>query len=150
MIRVVFDTNVLVSAMLNASGTPANLLRFALHRHVRLCVSDAILDEYEAVLRRPKFRRSPQTVTAMMTSIRAVAARVTPARTLSVSADEADNRFLKCAEAAGADYIVTGNTQHFPDSFGRTRIINARRLVELVTPKLWVYPSFPTNIWLTT
>ena len=136
MIRVVFDTNVLVSAMLNASGTPANVLRFAVHRHVQLCVSEAILDEYEAVLRRPKFRLSPQTVTAMMKSIRAVAATVNPARTLSVSADDADNRFLECAEAAGADYIVTGHTQHFPDSFGRTHIINARRLVELVTPKL--------------
>ncbi len=136
MIRVVFDTNVLVSAMLNASGTPANVLRFALHRHVQLCVSEAILDEYEAVLRRPKFRRSPQTVTAMMQSIRAVAATVNPTRTLSVSADDAYNRFLECAEAAGADYIVTGNTQHFPDSFGRAHIITARRLVELVTPKL--------------
>ena len=136
MIRVVFDTNVMVSAMLNASGTPAYVLRFALHRHVQLCVSEAILDEYEAVLRRPKFRLSPQTVTAMMKSIRAVAAKINPAMILSVSADEADNRFLECAEAAGADYIVTGNKQHFPEFFGRTHIINARRLVELVTPKL--------------
>ena len=31
---------------------------------------------------------------------------------------------------------VTGNKQHFPEFFGRTHIINARRLVELVTPKL--------------
>ncbi len=136
MIRVVFDTNVVVSAMLNASGTPANVLRFAVHRQVQLCVSEAILDEYEAVLRRPTFRHSPQTVAAMMKSIRAVAAKVNPARTLSVSVDEADNRFLECAEAAGADYIVTGNTPHVRDSFGRTHIINARRLVELVTPKL--------------
>ena len=136
MIRVVFDTNVVVSAMLNTSGTPASVLRLALHRHVQLCVSEYILKEYEAVLRRPKFRRSPQTVTAMMKSIRAVAVKVTPARTVSVSADEDDNRFLECAEAAGADYLVTGNNQHFPDLFGRTRIIDARRLVELVTSEL--------------
>ena len=136
MIRVVFDTNVMVSAMLNASGTPAHALRLALRRHVQLYVSEAILDEYEAVLRRPKFRRSPSTITAMMKSIRAVAATVSPARTLSVSVDEADNRFLECAEAAGAEYIVTGNAQHFPDSFGKTHIITARRLVELVAPKL--------------
>ena len=46
MIRVVFDTNIMVSAMLNASGTPANVLRFALHRHVQLCVvghTDALI-----------------------------------------------------------------------------------------------------------
>ena len=54
---------------------------------------------------------------------------------LAVSADEADNRFLECAKAAGADDIVTGNQQHFPVTLGRTRIINPRQLVELVTPK---------------
>ena len=42
----------------------------------------------------------------MMKSIRAAAVKVTPARTLSVSVDEEDNRFPECAEAVGADYIV--------------------------------------------
>ncbi len=133
--RVVLDTNIVVSAMLSPAGTAADVLRLGLHRHVQLCVSDAILEEYEGVLRRPKFRRPPQVVSALMKSIRAVAEKVEPTKTLSVSTDEADNRFLECAETAGADYLVTGNKQHFPDSWGRTRIINARQMVELVTPK---------------
>ena len=133
--RVVLDTNIVVSAMLSPAGTAADVLRLALHRHVLLCVSEAILEEYEGVLRRPKFRRPPQVVSAFMKSIRAVAEKAEPTKTLAVSTDEADNRFLECAEAAGADYLVTGNKQHFPDSWGRTRIINARQLVELVTPK---------------
>ena len=53
-----------------------------------------------------------------MKSIRVVAAEINPARTLAVSADDADDRFLECAETAGADCIVTGNKPHSPDSFG--------------------------------
>ena len=135
MMRVVLDTNIVVSAMLNASGTAAAALRLGLNRHVQLCVSDAMLEEYEGVRRRPKFRRPPQVVTALMKSIRAVAEKFEPTAVLSVSEDEADNRFLECAEAADADYIVTGNQQHFPASWRGTRIISARQLVELVTPK---------------
>jgi len=135
MIRIVLDTNVVVSAMLNVSGTAADVLRLALNQYVQLCGSDAILEEYEGVLRRPKFRRPARVVSALMKAIRATADKVDPTETLAVSADEADNRFLECAKAAGADYIVTGNRQHFPDALGRTRIINPRQLVELVTPK---------------
>lgn len=135
MIRIVLDTNVVVSAMLNSSGTAADVLRLALNRHVRLCVSEAILEEYAGVLRRPKFHRPTRVVSALMKAIRATADKVEPTETLAVSADEADNRFLECAKAGGADYIVTGNQQHFPTTLGATRIINPRQLVELVTPK---------------
>lgn len=135
MIRIVLDTNVVVSAMLNSSGTAADVLRLALNKHVQLCVSEAILEEYDGVLRRPKFRRPARVVSALMKAIRATADKVEPNETLAVSGDEADNRFLECAKAAGADYIVTGNQQHFPATLGRTRIINPRQLVELVTPK---------------
>jgi predicted nucleic acid-binding protein len=69
-----------------------------------------------------------------MRAIRTTADKVEPTETLAVSADEADNRFLECAKAAGADYIVTGYRQHFPATLRRTRIINPRQLVELVTP----------------
>lgn len=135
MIRIVLDTNVVVSAMLNSSGTAPDVLRLALNKHVQLCVSEAILEEYDGVLRRPKFRRPARVVSALMKAIRATADKVEPNETLAVSGDEADNRFLECAKAAGADYIVTGNQQHFPDTLGRTRVISPRQLVELVTPK---------------
>ena len=135
MMRIVFDTNIVVSAMLSPSGTAADALRLGLNRHVRLCASEVMFKEYEAVLRRPKFRRPPQVVSALMKAVRAVAELVEPTATLTVSADEADNRFLECAEVANASYLVTGNIQHFPATWGRTRVITARRLVELVTPK---------------
>jgi putative PIN family toxin of toxin-antitoxin system len=135
MIRVVLDTNVVVSAMLSPSGTAADAIRLAINHHVQLCASEVLLEEYEEVLRRPKFRRPPAVVSALLKAVRAVAELVEPTATLTVSADEADNRFLECAEAAKADYLVTGNTQHFPAAWRGTRVITARQLVELVTPK---------------
>jgi predicted nucleic acid-binding protein len=57
---------------------------------------------------------------------------IAPATTLAVSPDETDNRFLECAEAAGADFLVTGNRRHFPNVWKTTRIVSARELVEFV------------------
>jgi uncharacterized protein len=135
MMRIVLDTNIVVSAMISPSGTAADALRLALNRHVQLCASEVILEEYDEVLRRPKFRRPPQTVSAFLKAVRVVAELFEPTATLTVSADDADNRFLECAEAANAADLVTGNTQHFPAAWGRTRVITARHLIELVTPK---------------
>jgi putative PIN family toxin of toxin-antitoxin system len=135
MRRVVFDTNIVVSAMLSPSGTPADVLRLALNRHVQLCASKVILEEYDEVLHRPKFRRPPQVVSALMKAVRTVAELFEPTVTLTVAGDDADNRFLECAEAAEAAYLVTGNVRHFPAAWGRTRIITARQLIGLVAPK---------------
>jgi predicted nucleic acid-binding protein len=60
-----------------------------------------------------------------------VAILVNPTRTLAVSGDESDNRFLECAEAADVDYLVTGNKRDFPAQWKRTAVIGARELVEL-------------------
>jgi predicted nucleic acid-binding protein len=57
---------------------------------------------------------------------------VDPKETLTVSPDEDDNRFLECAEAADADYLVTGNKRHFPEQWKECMVIGARELVELL------------------
>jgi predicted nucleic acid-binding protein len=51
---------------------------------------------------------------------------VVPTHTVSASSDEADNRFLECAEVARADYLVTGNKKHFPHRWKTTEVVNAR------------------------
>ncbi|MGH9639364.1 MAG: PIN domain-containing protein, partial [Bryobacteraceae bacterium] len=61
--------------------------------------------------------------------IKEIAAVVAPIRRLAISADDEDNRILECAEAAQADFLVTGNARHFPASLDNTRIINARNFL---------------------
>jgi predicted nucleic acid-binding protein len=55
---------------------------------------------------------------------------------VSAAADSDDNKFLECAEAANADYLVTGNKRHFPRAWKVTRVVNARELIELLIPDL--------------
>jgi uncharacterized protein len=135
-IRVVLDTNVVVSAHLNDRGYERHVLDLALAGKIRLAVSETILAEYAGVLRRPKFAIPPRHVANSMRLIRSVARVVNPQRELRVTHDPADNRFLECAEAARADYLVTGNKRHFPKDWRQTQIVNARELIEWVAPEL--------------
>jgi len=133
MIRVVLDTNVIVSAVLIRGGAEAYALHLATVGKVQLYASKAILAEYEGVLRRDKFRRlGVKAIEETLRLIRRVAIVVNPAETLTVSPDESDNRFLECADAAEADFLVTGNKRHFPNAWKKTAVIRARELVEIL------------------
>jgi putative PIN family toxin of toxin-antitoxin system len=128
--KAVLDTNVIVSAHLNPDGLERLVLRLGLARQIQLCLSNEILAEYEDVLSRDKFAIDPARMSDSLRIIRSVALWVHPKRSLSVSRDPEDNKFLECAEAAKADYLVTGNKRHFPNTFGNTKIINARELIQ--------------------
>ncbi|MGH9498728.1 MAG: putative toxin-antitoxin system toxin component, PIN family [Terriglobales bacterium] len=135
-VRVVLDTNVVVSAHLTSDGFERHVLDLVLAGKLQLIVSQQILEEYDGVLRRPKFRIDRRRVRRALGFLRAAALVVRPHRELKVTRDPADNRFLECAEAGKADYIVTGNKRHFPDKWRRTQIVNSRELLEWIVPLL--------------
>jgi predicted nucleic acid-binding protein len=58
------------------------------------------------------------------------------AQVWDLTRDPADNRFLECAEAGKADYIVTGNKRDFPSKWRQTQIVNSRELLEWIVPLL--------------
>ena len=128
--RVVLDTNVVVSALLKRDGWESQVLRLGLAGKFQLCVSPAVLAEYALVLPRLRLKLQPKEIDHTLSNLRGSSRFVHPVRTLDVSRDEADNRFLECAEAAEADYLVTGNAKHFPARWKSTRIVNARLLIE--------------------
>jgi uncharacterized protein len=61
---------------------------------------------------------------------------VTPSRRIEVTSDPDDNILVECADAARADYLVTGNRRHFPPFWKNTKIITPREFVTLVAPHL--------------
>ncbi len=63
MIRVVLDTNIVVSALLRSGGLPHAVFNLAADQVVQLCISEAIMAEYEEVLRRPRLGIHPDKVT---------------------------------------------------------------------------------------
>jgi uncharacterized protein len=95
-------------------------------------VTKEILDEYSEVLRRPQFSFLSKDEIGPVLHRLSQGFFVRPERTLTVSPDAADNRFLECAEAASADYLVTGNKRHFPSSWKKTHVVSPRELVDIV------------------
>ena len=61
---------------------------------------------------------------------------VTPSGRLEVAKDADDNKFLECADAARADYLVTGNPRHFPKFWKKTKVITSREFISIVAPHL--------------
>jgi len=134
--RVVLDANVVVSAHLNADGYERHVLDLVLAGKLQSAVSAAILEEYEGVLRRPKFGIAPRQVGRSLRLLCKAARIVRSRHRLEVAGDPADNRFLECAEAFKADYLVTGNKRHFPKQWRQTQVVNVRELIEWVVPEL--------------
>ena len=130
------DTNIVVSAHLKTDGFERHALDLVLAGKLQLAASEAILAEYAGVLARPKFAIARKRLTRSMRLIRDSAQIVNPSRRLTIAHDPADNQFLECAEAARADYLVTGNKRHFPKIWRQTLVVNARELIEWIAADL--------------
>jgi len=112
--RVVLDTNVLVSGLLNPYGAPGQIARMAAMGEISLCFDARILSEYREVLLRPTFGFRAEHVDALLEQIRTagVSAAVHPLK--SQLPDHDDEAFLEVAIASAAEYLVTGNSRHYP------------------------------------
>jgi len=119
-LRLVVDTNIVVSAALKPEGLQRTVLLLAVTKPGRLYVSAAILAEYRDVLSRPELQIRKGLRQQLLQLIGKRAHWVVPARRLQVTSDPGDNVFLECPDAARADYLVTGNTRHFPSSSSTT------------------------------
>ncbi|HYL74570.1 MAG TPA: putative toxin-antitoxin system toxin component, PIN family [Bryobacteraceae bacterium] len=133
MIRVVLDTNIIVSALLQPLGPPAQVFFLAINGSIQLCISGNVYAEYEEVIRRPRLRRDESVITSTLLTIREKAVWVRPTESIRICTDPDDDIFLECAQAARATYLVTGNIKDFPDSWLDTRIVTARFLLEIMS-----------------
>jgi putative PIN family toxin of toxin-antitoxin system len=137
VIRAVIDTNVLVSAMIAPSGNEALLLLAINQSLVSPCFSAEILDEYEDVLRRPKFGFEADEIESLIELIRRLGELIQPAPLLPLSPDPGDDKFIACALAAKSEFLVTGNKRHYHESWlSGTKLVNAGELVQLITSLL--------------
>jgi len=135
-LRLVIDTNILVSAALKPDGLQRTVLVLAITKPARLYVTDAILAEYREVLSRPEIKVRRGLRKQLLQLIKNRARLVRPARMLRVAKDPSDDRFLECADAAHADYLVTGNQRHFPKFWKKTKVITSREFISIVAPHL--------------
>jgi uncharacterized protein len=133
-LRLVLDTNILVSAALKPDGLQRTVLVLAITRPARLYVTKAILAEYREVLARSEFKIRRGLRQQLLQLIKNHAQLVNPARTLQVAKDPDDNKFLECADVARVDYLITGNQRHFPKFWKKTKVITSREFIGIVAP----------------
>ena len=112
--RIVVDTNNVVSRYIVPVGPSARIMEHWEHETFDLVVSESMLAEYERVLNYERIRRrhglSPAQVRQVIERFRRFAILVAPTQALDVvSEDPSDNRFLECALAGNAAFIISGD-----------------------------------------
>jgi uncharacterized protein len=136
MIKVVLDTNVLVSALLKEGSAPAMIISLLRKKQFLLCLSQEIIEEYKAVLERKKFsnlrKRKQREIAELFAQIEREALWVTPkAPGEAAVADPDDAKFVQSALDARADFLVTGNTKHFLlKKLENTRVVTLKEYME--------------------
>ena len=110
---VVVDTNVLVSALWSRNGAPAKIVSRILGGSLIPCYDYRILEEYRAVLCRPKFHFSEGEVNSLLDWFINNGCSVTASECDSEFTDESDRKFYEVALCCNA-VLITGNTRHFP------------------------------------
>lgn len=135
-LRLVVDTNVLVSAALKPESLQSTVLLIGLTRPARFFVSQPILAEYSEVLARRELRIRKGLRQQLLQLIKNRSTLVVPRCSLEVTVDQVDNIFVECADAARADYLVTGNLKHFPKFWKGTKVISPREFIEMAAPHL--------------
>jgi putative PIN family toxin of toxin-antitoxin system len=133
-VKVVFDSNVYVSALAIPGGVAERALRAAIDGAFELAISRPILTEVLEVLSR-KFARDAEQLARTALFLSSVAEMVAPARRVRVLMDDPDNRILECALAARADIIVTGDRQMLAlSAWEGVELVTLRRFVDRFAP----------------
>jgi putative PIN family toxin of toxin-antitoxin system len=118
-LKVVLDTNVLVSAFLKPRSNPARILHLVLQGNIQIIINEHIMAEYFEVLRRPKFGFKQENIQIVLDLFRS---KGIYAPVLPVSfqlPDKSDAPFLEAALSVKADALITGNKKHFPKKFSK-------------------------------
>lgn len=128
--RLVVDTNILISSLLASSSLPAHLIVLWREGRFDLLTSADQLDELMRVTRYPKIRErlSPTLAGRLINEVRDLAIMVTNLPTVSASSDPYDNYLLAMASAGGADFLLTGDKRDLLGLklFEGTKIITVR------------------------
>lgn len=132
--RVVIDTNVFISSLLNPAGNPRKVIDLWRLEKITLCMSKEILKEYVEVLGRMGMAVEPEgaELVQLFETRYNQAFAASPPPIAAIAEDPADDKFISCAMAVGARYIVSGD-RHLLDlrTFKGIRILPPADFVKL-------------------
>ena len=129
--KVVLDTNVLVSGLLKPYGAPGEIVRMVSSGALHLCHDARILAEYQEVLRRPKFGFRPSDIDALLDYVRLNGHAVSAIPLSQHLSDPDDEMFLEVALAGEARRLITGNLSDYAGHVHRqVQVISPSRFLE--------------------
>jgi putative PIN family toxin of toxin-antitoxin system len=134
MLKIVIDTNVLVSALIQKSY-PHFIVQTVLEtNNLQVCVSKELLDEYYEVLARPKFSRFTDfhlSAKLLLVNIETKAKLFEPSLKLNLISDKDENMIIELDDECLADYIITGNSTDFTfPIYKNTKIVSPKEFWE--------------------
>ena len=112
--KIVLDTNVLVSGLLTPFGSSGEIVRMVFSGEILLYIDARILSEYEDVLHRPKFSFNKDHIGILLNFIKQYGQFIASSPLKNRLPDPDDEPFLEVAIAGKVKYFVTGNTAHYP------------------------------------
>ena len=135
--RIVLDTNVLISGLITPFGPGGDIVRLLAIGTICACFDARILGEYREVLSRPAFRLAAEHVRALLDQIQADGMLVTARPLAARLPDPDDEMFLAVALSGGARCLVTGNLKHYPEQDRQgLAVVSPRHFLDLYGDEL--------------
>jgi len=136
MQKIILDTNIVVSALIQKSYPFYIVFDYVLNRQVQLCLSSALLNEYRDVLMRPKFAGIADfesNAEIVLSRFEKIAQFYEPMVSLDILTDISDNKLLELADESSAHFLITGNSTDFTlTHYKQTQILSPRSFWEKV------------------
>ncbi len=134
-LRIVPDTNILVSALIRKSGKPREIFNKFLNEEIVFTLSEEVLIEFIDVLNRPKFSAiTEEEKTDFIKYLSELGELVYPQQKIDfISEDPKDNKILETAVKGKADYIITGDEHLLKlKEFRKIKIVNADEFLRIL------------------
>ncbi len=134
--RIVLDTNVLVAGLLSPFGPCGEIIRMVSAGELTLLFDARILNEYDEVLKRPKFMFEKEKIADFLDQIEHCGTMVASSPLSQSLPDVDDEPFLEVAITAEVEYLITGNQVHFPSALCQAvRVLSPGEFVALYKRK---------------
>lgn len=137
MIRVVLDTNVVVSAAISTDGNPALIFEMLIMEDIKNYTTQEIIDEIKEVLQRPRITKRVSLVEQefILSTFEKFSEKIVSGiKFEEINDDPDDNKFLECAVSVSANYIVSGDGHLLNlKEFRGIKIVNPAEFIKLMT-----------------
>jgi putative PIN family toxin of toxin-antitoxin system len=127
--KIVLDTNIIVSSFLNPKGLPGEIVSLALTKNLIVCYDNKILSEYTDVLTRSRFNFNVELVNDFLEFIKNNGEYIVAESQKIKFTDEDDKIFYDVYKSSEAKYIITGNAKHYPQE---KNIITPKEFIKIM------------------